>query len=161
LLAVRVGGDVVGETALMNGGKRTATVSASGRKRVVAVRLDEGALRDVLGRHPDAAISLASAISRKLRTATRRRVDIGGCSAKVRMARVLLEMAEDYGCPGANGMFIGVSLTQFELGALVGVSETTARRALSELRKDGVVVNAGRRLLVPDMSVLRSAAWET
>lgn len=161
LLAVRVGGDVVGEIAAMAGGARTATVSACGNGEAVAIRLGRDDLREVLGRHPDAAVSLASAISRKLRAATRRRVDISGCTTKVGMARVLLEIAEDHGSSGGNGVFIGVSLTQSELGTLVGVSETTAQRALSELRNDGVIASEGRRLLVPNMAVLRFAAWGT
>jgi CRP/FNR family cyclic AMP-dependent transcriptional regulator len=77
LLAIRVGGDVVGE--------RTATVSACGNEVVSTVRLSGEALRSVLDRNPDAAVSLASAVSHKLRSATRRRVDISCCTAKVRL----------------------------------------------------------------------------
>jgi CRP/FNR family cyclic AMP-dependent transcriptional regulator len=161
LLAVRVGGDIVGEIAVVDGGERTATVRACRHEPVVAVRLGRSDLRGLLARHPDAAMSLASAISRKLRAATRRRVDISGCTAKVCMARALLEIAEDYGHPTDRSTFIGVNLTQIELGTLVGVSETTAQRALRELRKEGVVVSEGRRLLVPDMAALHSVAWAT
>lgn len=159
LLAIRVGGDVVGEIAVMDGGERTATVSACGNEVVSAVRLSRDALRSVLDRNPDAAISLASAVSHKLRSATRRRVDISCCTAKVRLARVMLELVEDCGRLGARGTLIGVNLTQTELGALVGVGETTAQRALRDLRKNGIIVNVGRRLLIPDLAALRSAAW--
>jgi CRP-like cAMP-binding protein len=150
LLAIRVGGDVVGE--------RTATVSACGNEVVSTVRLSGEALRSVLDRNPDAAVSLASAVSHKLRSATRRRVDISCCTAKVRLARVILELVEDYGRLTARGTLIGVNLTQTELGALVGVGETTAQRALRDLRKNGLIVNVGRRLLIPDLAALRSAA---
>jgi len=161
LLAIRVGGDIVGEIAIFDAGDRTATVSACAHDEVVAVRLDRDDLLSLLGRHPDAGISLTSAVSRKLRAATRRRVDITGCAARVRMARAVLELAEDYGRPSVRGtgILIGVNLTQVELGTLIGVHETTAQRALRGLRKDGLVKNSGRRLLVPDMAALRSAAW--
>jgi CRP/FNR family transcriptional regulator, cyclic AMP receptor protein len=159
LLAIRVGGDVVGEVGVMDGGYRTATVSACGHQPVIAVRLGGDDLRGLLGRHPEAAISLMSAISRKLRSATRRRIDITNCTARVRMSRVILELAEDYGHSTARGIFITVNLTQIELGTLIGVGETTAQRALRGLREDGLVVSSGRRLVVPDMATLRSAAW--
>jgi CRP/FNR family transcriptional regulator, cyclic AMP receptor protein len=161
LLAIRVGGDVVGEIAVMDGGVRTATVSACGHEPVIAVRLGRGDLHSLLCHHPEAAISLASAVSRKLRAATRRRVDITSCTARVRIARALLELAEDYGRPAARGTLISINLTQIELGTLVGASEATVQRALRDLRNDGLVGNAGRRLLVPDMAALRSAARVT
>lgn len=157
LLAVRVGGDVVGEIAVLDGGVRTATVSACSHESVIAVRVGRDAVFALLERHPDAAVSLAAAVSRKMRTATRRRVDSSGRPAKVRLARVILEMAEDYGQPFRSGTLIGVNLTKFELGTLVGISERTADRALGELLEDNLVGKVGRRLYVPDMDLLRSA----
>jgi CRP/FNR family transcriptional regulator, cyclic AMP receptor protein len=159
LLAIRVGGDVVGEVALMDGGDRTATVTACGNHPVITVRLARDDLRELLGRHPGAGISLTSAIGRKLRSATRRRIDITNCTPRVRMARVLLELAEDYGRSAARGTLIGVNLTQMELGTLIGVGETTAQRALRQLREDKLIVSSGRSLMVPDVALLRSAAW--
>lgn len=163
LLAIRMAGDVVGEIGIMDGGDRTATVIPCAYKDVVAVRLGREDLHGLLSRHPDAAMSLTSAISRKLRSATRRRVDITGCPAPVRMARAVLELAEDYGHPTdrGTGTLIGVNVTQIELGTLIGVGETTAQRALRGLRNDGLLTNFGRRLLVPDMAALRAASWPT
>jgi CRP/FNR family transcriptional regulator, cyclic AMP receptor protein len=157
LLAIRVGGDVVGEIAVMDGGVRTATVSACGHESVIAVRVGRDAVFALLERDPDAAVSLAAAVSRKMRVATRRRVDSVGCSPKVRLARVILEMAEDYGQLFRSGTLIGVNLTKFELGTLVGISERTADRALGELLDDNLIGKVGRRLYVSDMDLLRSA----
>jgi CRP-like cAMP-binding protein len=82
------------------------------------------------------------------------------CTAKVGMARVVLELAEDYGYPvERGGLLVTVNVTQIELGTLVGVGETTAQRALRDLKKDGLVVSSGRRLLIPSVTALRSAAW--
>lgn len=158
LLAVRVGGDIIGEIAVMDGGVRTATVSACGHESVVAVCVGRDAVFALLERHPDAAVALAATVSRKMRVATRRRVDSSGCSAKVRLARVILELAEDYGQPFRSGTIIGVNLTKFELGTLVGISERTADRALGELLEDKIIGKVGRRLYISDMDRLRSAA---
>jgi CRP/FNR family cyclic AMP-dependent transcriptional regulator len=158
LLAVRVGGDIVGEIAVLDGGVRTATVSTCGHGPVSAVRVGGDDLRRLLGSHPDAAVSLASAVSRKFRALTRLRIDITGRPAKVRMARALLEMAEDYGHPGIRGIIIGVNLTRIEIGSLVDAGPSTAERALRELRESGLILKVGRRVLVPDMDLLRSAA---
>lgn len=158
LLAIRLGGDVIGEIALVDGKGRTATVSACGYPPVTAVRVGHDEFHGLLNRHPHAAVSLASAIGRKLRSTIRRHIDSTCCAPKVRLARALLELAEDYGRPGHRGILISVNLTRIELGTLVGVGETTAQRALRELKRDGLVVDSGRRLLVPGLAALRAAA---
>ena len=159
LLAIRLGGDVVGEIALVDGKPRTATVSACGVEPVTAVRVGHDEFHRLLNDHPAAAVSVASAITRKFRSITRRLIDTTCCAPKVRLARALLELAEDYGLPAHRGTIISVNLTRIELGTLVGVGETTAQRALRELKRDGLVADAGlRRLLVPDLAALRAAA---
>lgn len=158
LLAVRLGGDVIGEIALIDGKGRTATVSACGYPPVTAVRVCQDEFHTLLSRHPVAAASLASAIGRKLRSAIRRRIDSTCCAPRVRLARALLELAEDYGYPGHGGILISVNLTRVELGTLVGVGETTAQRAVRELKRAGLVMDTGPRLLVPDLVALRAAA---
>lgn len=159
LLAIRVGGDMVGEIAAMDQGARTASVSVCGHEPLDTVRLSRAALHELLDAWPPAAVSLAAAVSRKLRAASRRQVDMINCTAKVGMARVVLELAEDYGYPAERGgTLVAVNITQIELGSLVGVGETTAQRALRDLRREGLITNAGRRLLVPNVAALRSAA---
>jgi CRP/FNR family transcriptional regulator, cyclic AMP receptor protein len=158
LLAIRLGGDIIGEIALVDGKPRIATVSACGIAPVTAARIGHHEFHRLLKDHPAAAIPLASAIGRKLRSATRRRIDSTCCPPKVRLARALLELAEDYGHQGYSGTLIGVNLTRIELGTLVGVGKTTAERALRELKQDGLVEEAGRRLLVPGLAALRAAA---
>jgi CRP-like cAMP-binding protein len=134
-------------------------VSACGVEPVTAVRVGHDEFHGLLNDHPSAAVSVASAIGRKFRSVTRRRIDITCCPPKVRLARALLELAEDYGQPGLRGgTLIGVTLTRIELGTMVGVRETTAQRALRELTREGLVVDTGRRLLVPDLAALRAAA---
>ncbi|MGH3263527.1 MAG: Crp/Fnr family transcriptional regulator [Trebonia sp.] len=158
LLAIRVGGDAVGEIAALDPGTRTATVVVAGHEPLDAVRLSHDDLHELLDDWPAAAVSLTATVSRKLRAATRRQVDMLSCTAKVGMARVVLELAEDYGYPAERGgTLVAVNVTQIELGSLVGVGETTAQRALRALRREGLIANAGRRLLVPNMAALRSA----
>ncbi|MBV9160551.1 MAG: Crp/Fnr family transcriptional regulator [Pseudonocardiales bacterium] len=160
LLAVRVGGDMVGELAAMDGGSRSATVKACGRDPVVAAVLTQSDFVSLLSRYPEAAMTLNTAIGRKLRSATRRRIDYSGCTPRVRLARALVELAEDYGHQQipASQVLVAINLTQLELGTLVGVAEVTAQRALRELRKDGLINTSGRRPIIRDINALRVAA---
>jgi CRP/FNR family transcriptional regulator, cyclic AMP receptor protein len=125
------------------------------------VRVEREEVHALLERHPSAGVSLAAAISRKLRSATRRHVDSRSCKARIRLARAVLELAEDYGQVHQGGTLIRVNLTRIELGTLVGVGQTTAERALRRLKTDGLVEDFRPRLLVPDVDALRRVAWGT
>lgn len=159
LLAIRVGGDVVGELAAVDGQERSASVQVCGRQPAVCCVLDAETFRRALAEDPDAVLALTSTIGAKLRASTRRRVDYLGCTPVVRMARVLVELADDHGHQvGDSTIMIGVNLKQIELGTLIGVHEATAQRALRELRESGLVLTSHRRPMIWDLDRLRVVA---
>lgn len=155
LLAVRVAGDLVGELAATDGGPRSASVHVCGRVPVRALIVSREQFFRTLARHPEEALRVSAVVAGKLRTATRRRVDISGSPPLVRLARVLVELCEDHGERIETGsLIIQVNLTQVELGTLIGVAEATAQRSLSELRDRGLIASAGRRPIVRDLAGL-------
>lgn len=164
LLAIRTGGEVVGEIAVTDAGPRLATVRACGRGPVHAAVLTREDFTGTMSEYPDALMRLTCGVGAKLRTATRRRVDIAGSDPTVRLARVLVELGEDYGQPApgrGKAIIIGVDITRLELSTLIGVAESTAQRAMRALRDQGLVAGGHRRLLIRDLTELRKAAgWD-
>jgi CRP-like cAMP-binding protein len=147
LLAVRTVGDIVGELGVLDGAPRVATAIAAGlvRARVIA----SAQFQDCLRRHPSINAATTHTVVEKLRSATRRRIDLGGRGAKVRLARVLLELHADGG---------EVLLTQTEMAELIGSSEPTVHKALRALRERGVVDTRYRRLIIVNVTALREVA---
>jgi CRP/FNR family transcriptional regulator, cyclic AMP receptor protein len=156
LLAIRVAGDVVGEMAAMDDAPRSATVTACGPISASVVRRSE--LRHFLREHPEAAMAIAGIVTQKLRWANRRRIEFGGYPVKVRLARVLAELAAAHGIPEPRGVVIGVTLTQPELAALAGSAEVTIHKALRELREEGLLTTGYRRTTVLAPARLRALA---
>jgi len=156
LVAIRIGGDIVGELGLADGDPRSATVKAVGRGE--GRRVGERDCHDFLARFPDANRAMNRAMADKLRSATRRRVEFATCSAPTRMARVLLELKAAHGIPMREGFAIDVALTQPELAALVGVTEPTIHRVLTTLRRDGVLDTGYRSILILDERRLEGLA---
>src|SRR6266536_2960835 len=142
LLDIRVGGDIVGELASLDGQPRSATIVTAGPSVVRLIGQPD--FRTFLERRPDAALAVSRAIGAKLRWATRRRVDFGTSEPRVRLARVLAELVESYGEPAGDGDMIATSLTQPELAALVGASEATGQRGVGLTGVFGVGVNCRR-----------------
>jgi len=157
LLAIRVGGDVVGELAALDNRPRLATVTTAGP--VIARVIGQGEFVSFLSRSPDVALAITRNISDKLRTATARRTDFTGCTAAVRLARVLLELAVRYGVQTPTGTVVRCPLTQTEVATLAGTTEPTAQRALRQLRAAGVVASGYRETTILDMAGLRQHAF--
>ncbi|WP_326722480.1 Crp/Fnr family transcriptional regulator [Streptomyces sp. NBC_00243] len=156
LLAVRVGGDTVGEMAAMDGAPRSATVTACGS--MTARLMQQGILHGLLMRRPEVAMALTGIVSDRLRWANRRRLDFRGYPAKVRLARLLVELATAYGRTGDSGVVIGCRLTQPEMAALTGAAETTIHKGLRELREDGLLETGYRSTTIRDLPRLRQVA---
>ena len=87
-----------------------------------------------LSQHADVAFAVTGSVGAKLRSATRRWIDFDSREVRVRLARILVELAADHGIPDGTRIKIDISLTQPELAALVGAAEPTVHRALARLR---------------------------
>ncbi|GAA2795217.1 Crp/Fnr family transcriptional regulator [Saccharopolyspora taberi] len=153
LLAVRVGGDVLGETALFEQQRRNEDAIAC---TPVQARLVRGRqLADFLSRHPDVMLTFTRVLSEHLRWANHRRVDLVACPAPIRLARILVSLAARYGAATSCGLDLGIPLSQAELASLAGIALTSAEKALHWLQEEGVVQRRYRRIVVTNMARLR------
>ncbi|MEV6929468.1 Crp/Fnr family transcriptional regulator [Dactylosporangium sp. NPDC051485] len=156
LLAIRVGGDLVGEMSALNDRPRSATVTACTPLAYSVIRRPH--LQTFLARHPAAALALAGMVADRLRWANQFRVEFTAYPAKVRVARVLVKMALAYGRRTPAGLEIGFELTQSELASLCGAAEVTVQKALRDFRHDGAIVTGYRTVTVTNLDTLRKAA---
>ena len=152
LLAIRVGGDLVGELSSLDGNPRAATVTAAGHLLTRCISQRE--FHHFLHECPAASLAVSCSIASKLRSSTRRWVDFNGREARFRLARVLVELGRNYGRPISGGLEIGISLTQPELAALIGMGEPTVHKALADLRHRGVLDTGYRKMIIKDAGTL-------
>jgi CRP-like cAMP-binding protein len=156
LLAVRAAGDLVGEMAALTGAPRSATVTACGP---LTARVAQGAeLRRLLERRPAISMALTSMVAYRLRWANQRRLDFRGYPAKVRLARLLVDLAGYYGSPSTDGVAIGCRLTQPELATMVGAAQTTIHKVLRELRDEDLLETGYRSTTIRNLPRLERLA---
>ena len=156
LLAIRVSGDIVGEISALNGTPRSATVTTCRDARVRIIHCNE--FRAFLRSNPDAAMEIAGIVADRLRWANRRRVDFASHPVKVRLARVLWEIAIAYGRRTHAGIVIDIQLTQAELATLCGAAEISLQKSLRELRAADIIDTGYRQIIVRDAEALRRVA---
>jgi CRP-like cAMP-binding protein len=156
LLGIRVGGDLVGEMAALDGSNRSADVIACGPLLARVIKREE--LIDLLTRHGDLAIEVAKMIIERLRWANRRRLDYTAHTPQTRVARVLIDVVDTYGRRNGSVWELGVPLTQAEIAQLAGSKLRTVESVLKRLAGDGIVRRQYRRIEVTDLSRLRAIA---
>jgi CRP-like cAMP-binding protein len=131
-------GDLLGELALLAGGRRTASARATSPTVAWAIG------RDAFWAFLDIAPSGSSALLRQVaeRLAAREALidDLLSLDVKGRLAKTLLGLAERHGRPSPDGgTVIGVRLTHRDLAGMVGASRENVSRALAAFRKRGLV----------------------
>jgi CRP-like cAMP-binding protein len=152
LIGVIVGGDLVGEFAALDNKPRAATVTTCGLVCGCVIR-QQNFLATIDGDR-DLARAVHRGVVAKARAGTDRRIEFTGFDAPTRFARIIRELALAYGERDGNRAVIGWPLTQSELASLASVAEPTAQKALSQLRKAGVISTGYRKLTVEDLREL-------
>jgi CRP-like cAMP-binding protein len=156
LMAIRVPGDILGETASLTGRARTATVTACGR--VTSSVIKRAAFHSFLVRHPEAAVQMAATVTERLRWANLRRAEFTAYPAEVRLARLLVDLAETCGRPTDDGVTIAARLSQPELASMVGIADATAQKAIRDMRTHGLIRTGYRRITIIDLAALRAVS---
>ncbi|MFJ9637164.1 Crp/Fnr family transcriptional regulator [Streptomyces sp. NPDC101178] len=159
LLAFRGPGELVGELAVLDGGARSATVTAVRPVRGVIIPASRFAA--LIQEHGDLALAVLRGVSGRLRHSDRHREALGSRSAAVRIAHVLLEFAERHGTAAADRgpTALAVSMTQQELAGAAGTSRESVVRTLRDLHDLGLVAMARGVVVVLDPAKLDS--WDS
>jgi CRP-like cAMP-binding protein len=157
LLGIRLPGEVIGELSALTGELRSATVTACGR--VGARLIARGDFETFLRRRPEAATLVTAMVGRQLRWANRRRTDFAAFPAHIRLARLLIEIADVCGQPRRDGgIDLAVPLSQPEVAAMIAIAQATVQKAIHELRDRNLIGTGYRRITVTDPAGLRLLA---
>lgn len=156
LLAIRGGGELLGELAFIDGLERLATVTAL--EPVEAVVIPGRAFREHLEGTPRTALTLLEIVSSRLREATVRRLQFAASDTLGRLASRIVELADLYGEPGDGALTLQMPITQDELADWTGASRAGVSSALQTLRRLGWITTERRRLTVHDLDALRARA---
>ena len=156
LLAVRGAGEVIGELSALEGGHSARSASVLALELVRARSIPGQEFLDYLAAHPQAMLLLVRGLIGRLRDADRRRVEFGSFDTLHRVARLLAELAEATGRPAADGVELGIPLSQEELAGMVSASRESVTRALTTLRRLGLVTTGRKSVVVNDIAALRA-----
>jgi CRP-like cAMP-binding protein len=158
--AVMASGEVFGETALLDGGLRSATVTAMVDCELACFERAE--FLALLRRNPELSIRLLGVMARRLRALSSRVEERAFLSVSARLAHQLLALSQG-DADGAVALAmeprsIEVRASQEELAALVGAGRERVNRQLREWERSHWVRLGRGRIVIQDTQAIRRLA---
>lgn len=132
-------GQVLGEIALLDGGERTATVTAIEASSTLTIT--RSAFSDILQKHKNMALRVLKVMANRIRTANTMIEGDRAYTSGPRLARYLLRLS----VVGAEEGRLKLDLSQSELGNFAGMSREHINRQLSAWSENDIVsVESGK-----------------
>jgi CRP-like cAMP-binding protein len=143
-------GEVFGELAVFDDAPRESFAEAM--RRSLVWRIPREAFARALRADPSIAFEVGRQIESRFKRIESRLEDLALRDSYSRLARVLLQLCDQFGEPRNGGISIDLPLTQADLATFIGTTRQTISGALQEMKKRGLISRDGRRLclLRPD-----------
>ena len=147
-------GDIFGELAIIDGLPRSATAVALGDTTLFIMSREN--FRKHTQNYPQLALNFMSVLSSRVRSSTRQMDTLASLDVPQRLARKLLQLAQDYGQAKADGVHINMRLTQSDLASLVGATRESIKKTLRDFRKHGWLQTKQSHIIILDAEALRT-----
>lgn len=147
-------GDIFGELAVIDGLPRSATAVAM--EPTILYTMNREAFRDHMRHYPQLALNFMQELSSKVRHNTQQIDTLTSLPVPQRLARKLMELAQDYGQVEPTGVSINTTLTQTQLASLIGATRESTNKALRDFRQREWIVLKNGRIIILDPAALRA-----
>ena len=136
-------GDLFGEGSLLPGGEWI--FSAQAVTDGMAYTLRAAQLPHLAQYHPEITAHLVRLLASRLQQAHERGDLVTKQGARERLLGLLALMAEYHGEPRGEEVWVSLTVTQEQLGEMIGLARETVARTISGLESEGVVRHVRRR----------------
>jgi CRP/FNR family transcriptional regulator, cyclic AMP receptor protein len=148
--------DGLGEIALLDDGPRSASAQAVEPTTLIAFA--RSTFLELI--HQDAGIAdaLLRSTGALFRRTTAHVADLVFLDLEGRVAKLLLEMADDRGAADEDGISLELGITQSDLASMVGGSRQSVNQILHALEGRGFLQLGGRTVVIKNSEALRRRA---
>ena len=156
ILAYMGAGEVLGEIAALDGGPRSATVTAAGSVTgVVLLRRD---ILDFVSARPDIARAMIIELCGKVRNASDMFSTQVVIEGGARLARALLLLFGKWGEDDKGYLILAQKFSQSEIGEFGGLARENVNRYLKRWIAEGILEQHGQSLVLVDKARLEDLA---
>jgi len=147
---------LLGEKDLLLRDRRTITAEAMEDSVVCFVKKED--FVEFLKQNHEVAVKMIEQLSSELKQAEEKIEALTVMDAKRRVADLLLRLAKQYGREKPGGMLIEITLTREEIAEMVGTTQETVIRVLSGFRKEGLLKDFEKQILLTNEERLKRIA---
>jgi CRP/FNR family transcriptional regulator len=153
IIAFLYSGAIVGDLAVIDGLPRAASIAAVTDSELHFV--SQVAFQHFAQKHPEIYLHLAKMLAARLRSADDIISSFAFLPMKARVARALLDLAEDLGEEtNSGGILIPRMINQSDLAAMAGVARENTNRILSEWKRGNLVTKSSDSYWIADKARL-------
>lgn len=149
-------GEVFGEIALLDNKERTADATAITECDLLAI--DRRDFVPFVRANPEVALRLISVLCERLRNTTEQVEDMIFLDASSRVSKKLLQLAGALETTPVKGQQLVISISQRELGYMVGLTRESINKHLSTWQQEGLLKIEGGSITLLDADALRKLA---
>lgn len=154
IFAILSEGDVFAEVTLFNDIAYPA--SAEVLEDAVLGMIKNQELEALISKNSGLALSIIKVLSRKLFNSQQKVKELALGDTYMRTAQTIVKLAEAHGKKTEDGLEVKLDISRQELANMIGTARETVSRALSQFKKEGSVDISGKKIIVKDMSKLKS-----
>lgn len=154
LLSFRHPGDVFGELTLLDNRPRDHLAKAHEDSLICA--LDRNVILRLARESPDIGLRVLTMLGRRVKDFRGRIEQLSYKSAAARIARALIDLAEERGIQDSRGIVIAFNLSQRDLADLVGLTRETVNVIFHDLQRKGLLESDRRVIRILDIDRLRT-----
>lgn len=156
VLATLTEGDIFGELAVISGARRSA--SARALQPTTLLALTRATFTELVRDEPSLVTALFELMGKLLRRMLMQASDLVFLDLPGRVAKLLLEAAEEKGEPGDDGIAVDLGVSQTDLAAMVGGSRPSVNQILRQFEERGYLTIDGKKVVIRDMELLKRRA---
>lgn len=154
MLAIFGAGDFFGELALLDESPRSATVEALQATETLTLHRED--FIRFISDNPNFSLHVLHTLAQHIRRLNNQISDIFFLDLPARLARQLLQLADQHGKETDDGILIDISLTQTDLAEMTGATRVSINKALGRFRRSNWVKVTGRKFTILDETALQN-----
>ena len=146
--------DIFGELALLDGERRSATVTAIVPCELLV--LHHRNFQHLIKDHQTIGLKMLSVLAGRVRATTTLYESSVFIEIPWRLAGKLLELADEHGTQTDDGIQIELKLSQYELGTLINATRESVNKQLNTWQKQGLIEMRRGRIFIARPEVLEA-----
>ncbi len=149
-------GDILGYRCLLSAEAYSANAEAL--EDVTLCFIDKKSFFHILETHPKTALNVMQLLAGNLGNAEQQLFNTNHKNIRERMAELLLVFKNKYGEKTKTGIKLNIQLSRIEIAEMIGTTQESAIRLISDFKKDKLISVDGRDITLLDISALTIAA---